>query len=125
MKTNIESLEIVEVSSLTELTEALGFVETSDMRESKTKIIRLIRDGGNCADDYRKYEEGAENQGFLAEPEGQISLMVMKALIFQESGDNESFAEEIRGAITYASNASTTYPEKFRNIEKTIRRLTA
>jgi len=124
MKTAIESLEIAEASSLAELAETLGFVETSAMRKSKAAVIKLMREGGDCTKDYREYEEGAESQGFLAEPEGQISLMIMKALIFQEAGDNEGFAEEIRDAKTYASNASTSYPERFNTIEEAIRRLT-
>ena len=123
MERHDRSPEISEASSLIELAEAMGFVETQDMRELRSEIIRLMSDGGDFLHKYREYDELAESGGLLAEAEGQIALMIMKALIFHSSGDTQAFEEEIRDTILYISGASNSYPERFKNIEDVVWRL--
>lgn len=118
-----ESSEIIGVSSFLELAEALGFVETPEMQRLRAAITESIRMETDHMPYYQGYEEAAKKAGLLAKPEGQVAMIIMKAIIYQESGDNEAFLEEIEAAIQYASGASISFPEIFNDIEEAILRL--
>lgn len=115
--------EIAEVGSLLELAEALGFIETPEMRELRTEIVRRMAQSESFIEEYLRYEELAYQLDRLAEAEGQIALMVMKAQMFKESGDEMAFNEEMNDIICYASHAADRYPERFKDIVTAIERL--
>jgi len=119
--------EISEVSSLAELAEAMGLVETPRMQELRSRIILAIKDGGNCMADYLAYEdlfaleeiEGQDNVRYLT---GLLHLMIMKASMYQDAQDINAFKEEFEHALQFATQSADQYPEPFTKIVDALKK---
>lgn len=123
METNQQSSEIIEASSLLELAEVLGFIETQKMKGLQAQIINGLRDGNPISNIAHKYDLEALDNGLIKGCKGDIALMIMKALMFKVAQKNEWFKCEVAAAIDYANNASASYPQ-FEEIKEAIKRLT-
>lgn len=105
----LSQIEISEINSLPELIEALGFVETKQMRSETNPV---------------DYDNLGKEAGLLKNPEGQIALLLKKALRHQANGNQKRFLEEIHDAKRYSEQMSHSYPERFNGIAELILRLT-
>ncbi len=124
LDTQSELNEIESASSLLALAEALGFVESDEMQRLRGEIKDLLSRGAEaCANAWGEYEVAAERAHLTDTDEGRIGLMLMKALMYQESGLKDAYEEEIEDTLNCAEGLSTSFPERFQPIVEVIRRL--
>ncbi len=113
METGPTKIEINEVTNLTELAAALGLEETPgiEIEALRNRIVESIKNGKLDVGAYRTYEDNAmqsiDYDSGIPKPsveraKQQIALLLLKAQMFYDGGDQDGYEYHINDALEYA-----------------------
>ncbi len=108
----LEGSAETQASTIDTLLEVLGFVETEELSRLREELIEAMRAGSDIKELITRYHLLAEE--IIGQQEGddfakaQIGLIVQMGLIRRDGGQSDDFAEDLRDALTYATNMGLT-----------------
>nr|MDD3720330.1 hypothetical protein [Candidatus Gracilibacteria bacterium] len=112
--------EIMNLNFLEKLATSLGFVETSGMRELRHQMYVSKRSKEKFSVLHERYVDLARINLENNLPEGQISIILMEAILYYENGNITHFKENINTALTYSEYINR---EVFNGINDIYRKL--